>query len=664
MKMTNNSDHNSATVFHKKAVPGWPSKYLYSILFIALLFITTDSLGQLTLDYVQRRSKARLTATPTARTKATTPLSLPFWEDFSFTPINIPGDTNSNYPLDSLWHNSNSVWINAGVGINAPSKNVASFDGLDELGIPYSDAILTNGFRDSLTSQPIDMSETSVPVGERNSVFFSFFYQWQGNGEPPDPNDFLQVEMKNSSGKWEIVLTIIPKGSMSRSEFYDTIIQIPNDNARFFHNQFRFRFENFGRKSGPFDTWNIDYIYLAKNRTLSSNSFPDRAIASQATPLFGRYTAAPLEHFLKTAPFDSVEFDVKNLKKAVAEIAIGYEANMTFRNYDEGTFTDYTIPFSAGGVGPNGGLMNPSERARVRMENIPDTSDPQQFNPAADSIDIELDIKVISGDNLDSSRPNFLPIDFRINDTLSTTYRLKDYYAYDDGTAEYAARLNTTTDKLAVAFDMLTDVADTLVGFDIYFPDFGLNSNRLVDFSVYEDNNGMPGDAIYTISSYSLQVQDAINKFQRVKIIENVRVQNRFYIGYTSPSVRIGLDYSNNTGDKIFVDIGSGWYQNTDINGTLMIRPLFGKGEQGPVTGIPEEVLTIATYPNPNNGEFFVDRKIEVLQIINVAGQPIRYSIETVGEQQRVNLQQTTPGLYILKIKKGNSVAAHKIIVR
>ncbi len=659
---------NSYSTSNLKKTSSARSSKFYILFLFASLLVTTEGLGQLVLDATQRKIRSNTSArkaSPVGRTQATTPLSLPFWDDFSFTPVDDPGNANSNDPLDSIWMNSQSVWINRGIGVNAPSINVATFDGLNEEGLPYSADILANGYRDALTSQLIDLSESKVAVAERNTVYLSFAYQWQGNGEPPDPNDFLQLEMLDVDSTWAIVMTIMPKTSLSRTEFYDTIIQIPNTGDRlFFHDEFQFRFQNFGRKSGPFDTWNVDYIYLNKNRTLSSLSFPDRSIASQATQLFGRYTAVPLEHFRKQSSFDSVEFDVKNLKKAVVEIAIGYEANMTFRNYTGGTATDHTILFGTGGVGPNGGLMAPSERARVRIENKPDVTDPQQFSPTADSIDIDLQVKVISGDNLDSGRPGYLPVDFRINDTLTTTYRLKNYYAYDDGTAEFSARLNTTTDKLAYAFDMLTDDVDTLVGFDVYFPDFGLTSNPLVNFTVYDDNNGMPGDPLYTLSSYTLKIQNAVNKFQHINILETVRVQNRFYVGYTSPAVRIGLDYNNNTADRIFVDVGGGWYQNTDVNGSLMIRPRFGKGVDNPV-GIPEEVVTIQAYPNPNNGEFYIDSKTKLVQVINLAGQSVPFIVqEYSNEQQKVNLQQTAPGLYILKVRKGNSVIAHKIVVR
>src|SRR5688572_33301272 len=64
-----------------------------------------------------------------ARTKSLTKRSLPFWDDFSFTPVNDTLVALSNYPVDSLWVNNSTVWINNGMAINPPSLNVATFDG-------------------------------------------------------------------------------------------------------------------------------------------------------------------------------------------------------------------------------------------------------------------------------------------------------------------------------------------------------------------------------------------------------------------------------------------------------------------------------------------------------------------------------------------------------
>ena len=200
----------------------------------------------------------------------------------------------SNYPVDSLWVNNFKVWINNGLGLNPPSLNVATLNGLDSAdNSPYSNQAIATGFRDTLVSQPIKLNE--VISAERNSVYLSFFYQWSGNGEPPDPSDYLRVDFRNDQGVWESVMTIRTISSFQKNEFYDTLLKVDGD--RFFHENFQFRFMNYGRLSGPYDTWNIDYVYLNKNRTANDRYLPDRTIISSLTNLFNDYRAVPYDHF-------------------------------------------------------------------------------------------------------------------------------------------------------------------------------------------------------------------------------------------------------------------------------------------------------------------------------------------------------------------------------
>jgi hypothetical protein len=91
---------------------------------------------------------------------------------------------------------------------------------------------------------------------------------------------------------------------------------------------------------------------------------------------------------------------------------------------------------------------------------------------------------------------NYRPIDFRANDTVNVKYSLKDYYAYDDGVAEYAAGLTQAGNRAAYLFEMLTPLPDTLVGIDFYVPDYGLSSNMTTDFYIYKDNGGVPGEPL------------------------------------------------------------------------------------------------------------------------------------------------------------------------
>jgi hypothetical protein len=177
-------------------------------------------------------------------------LSLPFWDDFSFT--------TEDHADDLLWIKNRSVLVSSGQGINPPTINVATFDGLNENGSPYNSTDPQDyGYRDTLESQTIKMTEVTLPF--RNSVFLSFFYQAGGNGEPPDPSDFLRLEFLNVSGTWDEIVKLQIDHDMELNVFYDTLIRI--NQAQYYHDIFQFRFVSFGRRSGRFDSWHIDNVY-------------------------------------------------------------------------------------------------------------------------------------------------------------------------------------------------------------------------------------------------------------------------------------------------------------------------------------------------------------------------------------------------------------------
>lgn len=611
----------------------------------------------------------------TARTKEETLiLDLPFWDDFSFTPVDDSTNENANYPLDSLWKRGQKVRINNGIGIHPPSINVATFDGLDSLLRTYSAVLLENGQRDTLESQGIRLGEPNVTIAERNSVYLSFFFQWQGNGEPPDGSDHLRIEFKNDLNQWETVMTIVPKASFDRTEFYDTLIKVDGD--RFFHNAFQFRFLNYGRKSGPYDTWNVDYVYLNKNRNAADTDFPDQAITSTMTSLFNKYQSIPYHHFLATDAMTSPTYDISNNLNQITDLT--YLTAGTFQNWKDSIMTE-TFFSNLGGsdtsaINSDGsGIIFPLEKRTVTLEYVPNKDDNTQFNPISDSVFIKLKVKLFTGDTFDPKTGgyandydlNYLPIDFRINDTISTSYTLKDYYAYDDGLAEYAAGLTQAGNRAAVQFEMLRTDPDTLVGFDIYVPAYAYASNLTVDFYVYTDKDGLPGDILYSIPSVLIKSKGQ-NVFQRIPIVEPVLVDPKFYVGWKAPvgpSLKIGLDFSNNSGDKIYVNTNGTWSQSTDITGSLMIRPVFGGG--GIVSGIEdEEENAISVFPNPNCGDFLVRGKFDHLQVLTVTGQSVAFEIQDLGTDHRVLLPGVASGLYILKVHQGNKISSSKFVIK
>jgi hypothetical protein len=625
---------------------------------LLLILVAENSHAQLVLSPIKRElNKKTSRSASTARKQSNHTLTLPFWDDFSFTSVHFnERDTLAGYPLDSLWADSYHVWIKSGIEIDAPSVNVATLDGIDSAGLAYNTDPLANGLRDSLKSQPIDLSIAEVALAERSSVYLSFFYQWRGNGESPDKLDNLRVEFLNVDKEWILVATIANSGEFERDKFYDTLIQVNGE--EFFHDKFQFRFKSYGRQSGPFDTWNIDYVYLDKGRDANDNSYDDGALASPAGPLFGPYFSVPYKHFLNTSIMGDVAFDVLNLRtNQTNPDPYTYRTTGIFTNYTGGAATQSTVLLTTADrpVRPGNPLLGPLERYTIQTlpEDRPNPGDPIQFDPAADSIDLELKFLLLSNDN------GY----YQSNDTISSKYTLNDYYAYDDGTAEYTVSVNDNDDQVAYRFDMTGNTEpDQLVAFDIHIPVFNISGFITGDFFVMDAENGMPKSIVSSISS--IIQKTARDKFQRVYLSKPVNVQGTFFIGWKgsfTSVLYIGIDTDTNTGNLIYVNPSGIWSQNTSVEGSLMIRPVFGQA--GPITGIVEKEHTFEVYPNPSKGSFYVTGNPEEVQIINAAGQQIQFTKETQEDRIHLTLSGNQTGLFILKLRRGSSIETTKVLV-
>lgn len=108
--------------------------------------------------------------------------TLPFFDDFS---------TVHTYPDLTKWQ-SRCVLVNTGFPLYPPNYNAATFDVLDEYGRVYRNGSSTPFIADSLLSVPIRLiSESGEKLSPADSLYFSFYYQPQGNGDAPDENDSL-----------------------------------------------------------------------------------------------------------------------------------------------------------------------------------------------------------------------------------------------------------------------------------------------------------------------------------------------------------------------------------------------------------------------------------------------------------------------------------------
>lgn len=621
-------------------------------LYVVFLLCGWSAIAQAQLVEYPLQKKPENKTNSAARIRAISPVSLPFWDDFSFT--------DQSHAVDSLWINNDKVIVSSGQGINAPTLNVATFDGLDKNGLPYNSTDnLDFGYRDTLESQPIKMTAVALPF--RNNVFLTFFYQAGGNGEPPDPSDFLRLDFKNSTNVWETILTLrADDDDFDPSLFYDTLVRI-NQN-RFYHDEFRFRFVSFGRKSGRYDTWSIDYVYLNVRNSYDMNtSISDRALTKPFTSVLGEYFSVPYNHFVSnpSANFTKPNFELNNLKDTTFAQVLNYTSYFNITNYKNGV----------GNTSFNGvldfeeaiGALPSLSRATYQLKNLPAVSN---FNPTADSASISLKLGFNSGDNDYDYYSRYEPIEFRVNDTIAHTFTLADYYAYDDGEAEYAAGLTTAGNYLAYQFIMKTHNKDTLSGVSIHFPYVAGTGASSMELYIFDNEGGKPGRVLYEQNFEVARKSD--NEFITADLFEGIIVQDTFYIGYREPAsgrIRIGLDKSHNATERMYFKATEGGvWSNNWITGSMMIRPHFGKPQV--VNGVPEERKPAVFYPNPNAGELYVKGQIDRLQVFSITGQSADFRIEEWGDERKLSLINPSSGLYLVRYLSAGKYFTEKIIVR
>ena len=196
------------------------------------------------------------------------------------------------------------------------------------------------------------------------------------------------------------------------------------------------------------------------------------------------------------------------------------------------------------------------------------------------------------------------PVD-TLADTLKFRQKFYNYYAYDDGTPEAGYGLTPAGAMMAYQFRLNT--RDTLRAIDIFFNRTQNNANEVFfDLMVWRDNNGKPGEAIYSQLMEKVTFSETIYDFQTYFLDEPVPVNGTFYIGIkqlTIENLNVGYDQYNDAQQHIYYNTDGTWYQST-YQGALLMRPLIGKKFAWAGTAEPaisEDLFTV--FPNPVTGE-------------------------------------------------------------
>ena len=575
-------------------------------------------------------------------------LSLPFFDDFS-TLTQSPALPTINQPNPARWQPGSGVYLNNTMSINHPTVGMASFDGLAANGLPY---VLNNqfaqGYTDTLASRPINLAALSAA----DSVYLSFYWQSRGLGESPDVGDSLTLQFQDRTGAWQTVWRA--EGGVANNNFVQAFI--PVISAAYLHGAFAFRFRAYGRESGPFDTWNIDYVYLNRGRSKNDRFVKDVAVRQSLSPLLKRYTAMPLTQYVvnpaaETA--DSVTTDINNL----------------FDNFNFTTFRFIIRDEVSGRVVQDEPQTNttliPSlsaQRKRIRPAPITD------FGTATRAV-LRYKVDLLTTDDQNPSIPG---VNLRQNDTISAPAVLDDYYAYDDGTWEFGLQVGPR-ERVAVRY--ILNKPDVISGVRAVIVPFRTNQvGQPFVLSVFSNSNGRPGTVLYQ-KSFATQYGPYRNGFVDFKFDRGIAVNDTFYVGYQQIStsdttfLRLGLDRNSPFGSQIFYNGGSNWEQNQRsdalrIQGAFMLRPVMGGTASGLVTAAPEPkpLTPLQAYPNPTTGLIRWDSRLTRLDVLSVNGRLLQ-SIEPGRGQQTADLSYLPDGLYLLRLVAGDRTVVQKLII-
>ena len=551
----------------------------------------------------------------------------------------LPSDS-----VDYLWEDRTAC-RNLRYGINPPSVGVATFDGLDENGYPYVFGSSTaQGLADQLTSKALFMGN---PI---DSVYLSFCYQGTGHGNEPEAEDSLVLEFwVPDSAHWEHIWSVPGPGTAKDTFEY---VHIKLDKEHFYADGFQFRFKNYASLSGNLDHWNIDYVYLGKFRTVNDTSVNDVAFVTPHNGLLREYTAMPWKHY---------KWDIH---APLVDTSYHTTLNLDFIN----TASVQNLPASKLSVDYNGTNITTDALLNFGGNILPRDFYPTNYElNGSFSFDTNLadTMAMFDVSSICTSSHNFL----QENDTIRFKQTFSNYYAYDDGSAEAAYGPFGGGSRLAYQFHV--DQEDSLRSLLMHFsPSVNDVSQKLMRLTVWDDNNGEPGNVIYitpALSGESPIYSNDKNGFVEYFFHQDQRVavNGTYYVGWTQsdPDVlNIGFDRNIDNSDKIFYNTSTNWI-NTSFEGSLMIRPVFVSDLDGFLSIDENNVLQldVDVYPNPANDILNINVMDPLSTKVTIMDLNGRVLIDEPVGSGRLEIGSLVPGMYLVRVVNTQTAATKTI---
>ncbi len=552
---------------------------------------------------------------------ATDTLSLPLFDDFS----------ERSFSPDSRRWIDDYVFINNTYSDRQITEGIATFDALDNTGRLYPNASTTGFKADQLTSRPVNLN-----YSVSDNIWLSFFYQPGGLSDTPEPNDSLTLQfLAPEENKWYSVWKV---NGNTEQRFKPVII--PVNDPRFLKKGFQFRFINYASLSpnlsdpsmvGNCDIWNIDYILLNKNRNSGDTVFADVAFRLPVRSLLKSHEAMPWKQFRQVY-----------LQEMGSSILIHYRNNDTITRNVTRNFEIWDVYKNSQAYSFSAGATNISPLTNIDYDaNLVYTFNTD--NPDTALFRITCSLKT---DEFDPKQ----------NDTLVYFQVFNNYFAFDDGSSEGGYGINGLGSRNAMAAYRFTSyMQDTIRAIRICFNDSYMESNkRAFDLMVWDDNNGLPGNVIYSKEDVIVEQGTMINGFYTYPLPEGVMVNNIFYVGWRQRSetfLNAGFDVNTPHGNRQFYWLNGEWLQS-QVSGSIMIRPVVGNPLK--LTSIKDtyykNINMIRMWPNPASDWVMISQGEQPL-----SGQTYITFTDLSGRElmrvpyaERIDISSLKEGIYIV----------------
>jgi hypothetical protein len=596
----------------------------------------------------------------TKRAMSSTMNTLPFLDDFS-----KPGP----YPDSSKWTDKN-VYVNYNLPVCPHTLGVATFDGLDSVGLPYHPGIspYASDSADFLTSRPFQWNILgSTPLAKLNdSIYLSFYYQAgsyfgvDGNGRSslfyyPKTNDTLKLQFRAAdSTNWNTVWYHLGYTPKADTDTVFHLVMIPFNqltDSVYLRDGFQFRFMNYASCAAA-DHWSIDEVYLNDNRNYTDTMQNDITFVYDAPSMLANYQAEPWEQYqpgdLRSTPM-SIFIRNNNASKNISGLNI---INATY-NYNINT-TPTVTTYSSGANN-----IDPYVDAGY-------DPDPLQAQPALTTSNFPATLGSATTYTITHVLQRSSDFDLW-NDTLRYNQVFNNYYAYDNGAPDYAYYINPIPGVPSfVAYQFNLNKPDTIFGMQMYFDYVFINtSSYTFIFTLWNDNAGAPGKIIYADTVHSnvsnpFFPKDGNDMFSTYKFQKPQAVgAGKIYVGWEQTggdSINVGFEFNDNHQNQMFysVDYQKTWNYSS-FKGSMLVRPLVGS-PAGPasVNTIDKPKNELTLYPNPSSGKFSIESsegsgQLSV-EVFNLVGEKISPTFTISHSPFTIDLGNVPNGFYLVQI--------------